>query len=248
VVLGFLGSLVEHVHAAASEDLIKTIPYLDPPAVSFKQYGGYLDTRSPRQLFYWFMESQGNPATDTILIWINGGPGCSGLGYLFNVQGPWEMYQSRDYHKGVRLRWKDVKAAWNKESNLLLIDQPAGAGFSHSLDGNITTDDTQTARDNNIAITDFFLRKFPEYLSNDIYIFGESYASKIAMATVLDIIDSGIIQLTGVGLSSGMYVDQDTLYKFILMYQRYHGILSKQQWDTFVRTCCKEQSNIEDCF
>ena len=51
---------------------------------SFKMFSGYVDYTSPQlhsqhHTFHWVVESQGDPATDPILFWTNGGPGCSGL-------------------------------------------------------------------------------------------------------------------------------------------------------------------------
>jgi cathepsin A (carboxypeptidase C) len=217
------------IQAAPEEDLIKNLPRLDSPAVTFRQYGGYLDTQSPRRLYYWFMESQGNPEKDPVMIWITGGPGCSGLGALLNYQGLWEMYRSEsDGHQGaVRLKWKEMESSWNKGSSLLYIDQPAGTGFSYSLDGNITTNDGQIAKDNRLAIENFFWQKFPEYRSNDIYIFGESSGATFAIDTVMHILERGFLKLSGLGLSSPTIVEDIGVLKFWLVYQRYYGILGE---------------------
>ena len=37
------------------------------------QYTGYVTTNNNmRRLFYWFVESQGNPATDPVILWMTG--------------------------------------------------------------------------------------------------------------------------------------------------------------------------------
>jgi len=38
-------------------------------------YAGYInvDKTNNRNLYYWFVESQGNPATDPVILWLNGG-------------------------------------------------------------------------------------------------------------------------------------------------------------------------------
>lgn len=69
--------------AAAKGSPITALPGLAalPP---FAMTSGYVNYTSPMLgsthfTFHWIAESQGNPATDPILFWTNGGPGCSGL-------------------------------------------------------------------------------------------------------------------------------------------------------------------------
>lgn len=46
-----------------------------------RSYVGYVDNDA-RHLFFYFHESRNNPQNDPVLIWVNGGPGCSSTGEL----------------------------------------------------------------------------------------------------------------------------------------------------------------------
>jgi serine carboxypeptidase-like clade 1 len=67
--------------------------------------------------------------------------------------------------------------SWNKEVNMLYIESPAGVGYSYYIEeGDHNYTDYGVAQDNLKALLYFFVFKFPEYQTNDLYLSGESYA------------------------------------------------------------------------
>ncbi|KAJ1430917.1 Peptidase S10, serine carboxypeptidase [Sesbania bispinosa] len=53
-----------------------------PPA-DFQHYAGYvtINDTNGRALFYWFYEAMTKPEEKPLVLWLNGGPGCSFVGY-----------------------------------------------------------------------------------------------------------------------------------------------------------------------
>ncbi len=56
-----------------------------PGPLPTKQYSGLIDVGPAPSgvgnalMHFWFMESEGNPKTDPVLMWYNGGPGASSI-------------------------------------------------------------------------------------------------------------------------------------------------------------------------
>lgn len=134
-----------------------------------ESYSGYLPVTDSKSLHYVFVESFDQPATDPLLIWFNGGPGCSSMLGLFQEIGPFSVNDD-DHTVTVN------PEPWNKKANVLYIESPAGVGFSVA---NTTQDmkhnDMSVSEDAFKALQEWYV-KFPEYKDNDLFVTGESYA------------------------------------------------------------------------
>ncbi|XP_011086871.1 serine carboxypeptidase-like 45 [Sesamum indicum] len=151
-------------------DRISQLP--GQPRVSFQQFSGYVnvDEKEERALFYYFVEAETDPASKPLVLWLNGGPGCSSLGVgAFSENGPF-----RPSGNAALVR---NEYSWNKEANILYLESPIGVGFSYSVNSSSYegVNDKITARDNLVFLQNWFL-KFPQYRNRSLYITGESYA------------------------------------------------------------------------
>ncbi|KAK6037791.1 serine carboxypeptidase [Cooperia oncophora] len=155
------------VAAAPASDLVVNLPSLNFTP-NFSSYSGYLEASSDDQFHYWLTESQRNPSTDPLILWLNGGPGCSSLGGLFEELGPFRV---KDYGATVYPN----EYSWNLFANVLFLESPSGVGWSFNTRGNVNTTDDEVSQHNYQALVDF-LQKFPEYRGRDMFITGESYA------------------------------------------------------------------------
>ncbi|GAU46802.1 hypothetical protein TSUD_268630, partial [Trifolium subterraneum] len=74
-------AIVHSQEGLKEKDRIKRLP--GQPFVKFSQFGGYvtLDKSAGSAFYYYFVEAQQSKETLPLLLWLNGGPGCSSLAY-----------------------------------------------------------------------------------------------------------------------------------------------------------------------
>lgn len=178
------------VCGAPAEDLVSgaSLPGWNR-ALPSKIYSGFVNASSSKRLHYMLVEAEAplDPATAPLVLWLNGGPGCSSLeGFLYE-HGPLNVADAHAppnaNHAGDPSPFADDKNlvanawSWSKAANMLYLEAPAGVGFSYSSTGNpkdLVTGDNQTATDNLAALNSFF-KLFPEYSNNTFMVSGESY-------------------------------------------------------------------------
>jgi serine carboxypeptidase-like clade 2 len=64
---------------------------------------------------------------------------------------------------------------WNKKASVLYLESPGAVGFSKASKDYLIQNDTSVARDNLVALIQFFT-KYSQYQGNEFYIAGEGYA------------------------------------------------------------------------
>ena len=149
---------------------------------SFKVYSGYLQVPGPFKLteydslsiHYQLHYSQGNPSTDPLVTWHQGGPGDSSIDVgLYTEMGIFQLSDSGSYTNDC---------AWNKVANMLYLESPAGSGsksgFSTCNKGGKPVDcvwDDVSQGEAYAHSLAAFKAAFPEFASNPLYLTGESY-------------------------------------------------------------------------
>ncbi|KAF2104352.1 putative serine carboxypeptidase [Rhizodiscina lignyota] len=100
------------------------------PNVSFdigESYAGLLPVdNTGKELFFWFVPTTNTAANDEIVIWLNGGPGCSSLDGFFKENGP-VTWLSGTFQPVPN------QYAWTNLSNMVWIDQPVGTGYDQGM-------------------------------------------------------------------------------------------------------------------
>ncbi|CAK0783932.1 hypothetical protein CVIRNUC_007135 [Coccomyxa viridis] len=108
-----------------------------------------------------------------IVVWLQGGPGCSSQFGNFYELGPYLVNKS--------LQLAPNPGAWNRKYDLLFIDQPVGTGFSIAGEKGIPTDELEIAADIYVSLQLFF-SKHKELQERPLFITGESYGGKYVPA------------------------------------------------------------------
>ncbi|XAR48297.1 Carboxypeptidase D [Bertholletia excelsa] len=226
----FAVELCLSVDSAYEADKIHLLP--GQPDVSFQQYAGYItvDEKEGRALFYYFVEAETNPASKPLVLWLNGGPGCSSVGAgAFCEHGPFKP-------TGQALIKNDF--SWNKEANMLYLESPAGVGFSHSADRSFynSVNDEITARDNLVFLKNW-MEKFPEYKNREFFITGESYGGHYVPQLAQLIVQSKAnLNLKGIALGNPL-LEFNTDLNARAEYLWSHGLISDSTYELLNHVC-----------
>ncbi|KAG7976579.1 hypothetical protein I3843_06G156800 [Carya illinoinensis] len=177
--------LLFFVKAAFSGTLVTSIPGFDGD-LPFKLYTGYV-TVGEADMFYYFIESEGKPKSDPVLLWYSGGPGCSAFNGLIYQIGPL-AFNLTDYEGGIPKTYY-YPYSWTRTASILFVDAPVGTGFSYATSADAyDVSDTKTA-----AQVYEFLKKWlsehPQYLLNQLFIGADSYSGISGPVVVKHIID-----------------------------------------------------------
>ncbi|XP_065188842.1 uncharacterized protein LOC135819544 [Sycon ciliatum] len=228
------------VHGDHSDAVVQSLPGWSGPLPS-KHYSGYVDIDSGR-MHYVFVESENNCPSQQdqvpLVLWVQGGPGCSSLLGYFTEVGTFQVMPTND--SSLRLELNAHR--WSKCAHMLYWESPVGVGFSYSPSKHYKTNDSHVA-DMNLQFLVNWFKEFPEYANLDFYIAGESYAGIYIPMVASRVKDNGNINLKGIMVGNGCIGNQvgacsDTYeLGFAMPYLYTHGFVSDSAYKR-VQTQC----------
>lgn len=181
-----------------------------------RHYSGYFSTAvdgtSAGMLHYWLTLSESNPKTDPLVLWLQGGPGCSSLFGLFYEMG--QIHFASDPAPGEQAQLVYNNQSWTRSANMIWLEQPIGVGFSYCANSTADCSGSDFGTDAYHFFVNFFAA-YPELSKNDFMITGESYAG-VYVPYVADAILTGnaagknpTINLKSLAIGNGLGGDDD---------------------------------------
>ncbi|KAL9013125.1 MAG: hypothetical protein Q9173_002168 [Seirophora scorigena] len=158
-----LPSLASHTATHFAVHSLPNVSFPLPPS-----WAGQIPIPGPSddQLFFWLFQAESQDASQNLIIWLNGGPGCSSMTGLMYENGPLKfMAQSATPSPNLD--------SWTKLANVLYVDQPVGTGFSS---GSKAPSNIADITNDFVHWLKAFYDHFPELKRKNTYIMGESYA------------------------------------------------------------------------
>ena len=198
-----LASLALQAAAAPSADEVLSLPGWSGPLPS-KIYSGHIDAGSDVQdgitrsmkMWYMYVEAEvADPSTAPTMLFSNGGPGASSAFGLFTELGPFTLSDASMKTNPPTLFRNPY--TWTKLANILILNGPAPVGYSYCLPAGPSGDGRSCGSWNDTRTNDFnfrfltnFYKAFPERLSSELIIAGESYAGVYTSMLVQSILDA----------------------------------------------------------
>jgi len=229
-----------------AERLVAALPGLHLPsghtpptmATAYVKVSG--DDEPERELFYWFVESAGDPDTDPLLLWTNGGPGCSGLSGFLTEMGP---FRPEVGGRGL----VPNPHAWTDFANMIFIEQPAGVGFSVIEEQDAYTYTDAKAAADMWTLVKKFVALHPQFKSRPFYLTAESYGGHYLPTTALHIVKHNQGEVNFQGFAVGNPLSYDVYNNYGQFEKWYNfGLLPRPKYDEFMARQCYKMDTAEE--
>jgi carboxypeptidase C (cathepsin A) len=236
----FLFAIISFTTSLIENDIVHSLPDYDYNGLF---YSGYLSASPVKYFHYIFHEADYNPDRKPLVLWLNGGPGCSSLSGWANEHGPMKMDKTGKFQLN--------EYSWHLAANMIYMESPGNVGFSYidsDMEYEKQINDDITANDNFNALLDFF-KKFPNYKGRDFYISGESYAGiyvpMLAYKVIMynkGVVDSQKINLKGILVGNGVAENIIPDERYLVDFMFSHHLTSYENRMDYNQYCLMEKN------
>ena len=177
---------------SAADFLVQGLEGIEPAYAEFQgdMYAGYMPVLEPKvdgddlqenkktvgQMMFWMFEPETQSADNTIVIWLNGGPGCSSFncGVLMENSPVTQPLHPAGYCclDPLPKMYYNEHYAWTQATTMLYVEQPIGTGFSYGLDGYEPETEIDVARDLYNWLQYSFYQVFPKFRDYKLFVMG----------------------------------------------------------------------------
>lgn len=172
--------------------------------VTFDMFSGYVNVTKNDFLYYWLTMAADNNPDAPLIVWTNGGPGCTAMEGATTENGPLTLFYTKEScTEGTGItgqqcdytnQFSSNKYSWNRHANVVYLDQPRFVGNSGGPEGATAIHSSVDAAQDFITFYKGFLELFPEFQGRDLIISGESYGGHYIPAFAQAILDENAKQ------------------------------------------------------
>ncbi|ODV61442.1 serine-type carboxypeptidase, partial [Ascoidea rubescens DSM 1968] len=176
-------------------------------------HAGHINLHKENDTNYFFWKFSKNNQLDSsnsndfnrnnnLIIWLNGGPGCSSLDGALMEIGPLRLNKNSN-------TFYINNGSWIDNGDLVFIDQPANTGYSYSKDYSYELVDVSF---NFMLFLKNYFKVFPNDINKNLYLTGESYSGQYIPYFANSILDHNEKVLNANKNQSSSLIDSDFNY------------------------------------
>jgi carboxypeptidase D len=227
--------------------LVTELASLEPAYQQFQgtMYAGTIPTNHDNrigEMQFWLFEPDTQEVEDSMVIWLNGGPGCSSFNCGVMMEHSPVTQPLHDAGYCCLQQTPDLyynEHAWTVVTTMLYVEHPIGTGFSYGSPLPLTEEEASADLD---QFMQNFYRIFQHLQPYDFFVFGESYAGMFVPAISRYIMlqnkkamadggsDRFIVPLKGAALGNG-WIEAETQGPATIDYSWWHGLIDQPTRD-----------------
>ncbi|KAL2945899.1 hypothetical protein AAZX31_U021300 [Glycine max] len=184
-------------------------------------------------------ETENDPRRDPLLLWLTGGPGCSAFsGLVFEIGVACPLTFKNEEYNGSLPNLTLKPQSWTKVSSIIFLDLPASTGFSY-----LKTKLSLFLKFNKFGS---WLIDRPEFLSNEVYIAGDSYCRIPVLVIVKEISNGneGGIQ-PWINIQVCAFINEAAEKNYEIPFNQGMTIISDELYESLQKNCRGEYHNID---